>query len=113
MENQLVDITTGGRLMEKATEYNFADKVATGTVLVDYWAVWCGPCRMVAPVLEKIEAEHGLPVIKVNVDEEPELARNARIMSIPTMVLYKDGQPVRTIVGAKSKNVLEKEFNLV
>jgi thioredoxin 1 len=70
-------------------------------VLVDYWAPWCGPCRMAAPVLEKIAGEYEgrLKVCKVNVDEEREVASKHRIMSIPTMFLFKDGQVVEQIVG--------------
>jgi len=70
-------------------------------VLVDYWAPWCGPCRMAAPVLEKIAGEYQgrLKVCKVNVDEEREVASKHRIMSIPTMFLFKDGQVVEQIVG--------------
>ena len=70
-------------------------------VLVDYWAPWCGPCRMAAPVLEKIAGEYEgrLKICKVNVDEEREVASKHRIMSIPTMFLFKDGQVVEQIVG--------------
>jgi len=70
-------------------------------VLVDYWAPWCGPCRMAAPVLEKIAGEYEgrLKVCKVNVDEERQVASKHRIMSIPTMFLFKDGQVVEQIVG--------------
>jgi thioredoxin 1 len=77
-------------------------------VLVDFWATWCGPCRMVAPVLEEIAAEHAetITVAKLDVDENPETARDYRVMSIPTMILFKGGTPVKQIVGAKPKAAL-------
>jgi thioredoxin 1 len=81
-------------------------------VLVDFWAEWCGPCKMVAPVLEEIAAEHAdkLVVAKLNVDENPEVARTYRILSIPTMSVFAGGQVVKSIVGAKPKAALIKDL---
>jgi thioredoxin 1 len=82
-------------------------------VLVDFWAEWCGPCKMVAPVLEEIATEHAekLRVVKLNIDDNPETARNYRIMSIPTMAVFVDGQIDKSIVGAKPKAALLRDLS--
>lgn len=81
-------------------------------VLVDFWAVWCGPCRQVAPILEEIAEAHAdkIQVVKLNVDENPETAAAYRVTSIPTMNVYQGGQVVKTIVGAKPKALLLKDL---
>ena len=79
-------------------------------VLVDFWATWCGPCRMLSPVVEEVSREHEneLTVGKVNVDDCPELAQKFGVMSIPTLILFKDGQPVDKRIGYMPKNELEQ-----
>ena len=80
-----------------------------GTVLVDFCAPWCGPCKMIAPVLEKLDKEVGdkMKIAKVNVDDNPESASRFGVMSIPTLIVFKDGQPVDKIVGFQSKDALK------
>lgn len=81
-------------------------------VLVDFWAAWCGPCRMVSPVLDEIAKEHEgkIRIVKVNVDEEPALAAQYRITSIPAMKVFKGGEEVREIIGAMPKQMIENEL---
>lgn len=80
-------------------------------VLVDFWAGWCGPCRMIAPILEEIAAEHdSITIAKLNIDENPQAAGRYDVMSIPTMIVFQDGVEKKRIVGARPKAALEQEL---
>ena len=80
-------------------------------VVVDFWAEWCGPCRMVGPIVDEIASEQeGLKVLKLNVDENPNAARQYGVMSIPTLLVFKDGEQAKRIVGAKPKAALMKDL---
>ena len=97
------------------TSDNFVQEVlhAQQPVLVDFWASWCGPCMALAPTIDEIAGEQTqVKVGKVNVDEQPELARQYRIMSIPTLMLFKDGEPVRREVGGKDKEEILEMIGL-
>jgi len=94
------------------TDDSFNEVVSTNDlVLIDFWAEWCGPCKMLSPILDEIADELGLLVGKLNVDENPAKMEEYSIHSIPTMVLFKSGQPVKTITGAKPKHLLLKELS--
>jgi thioredoxin 1 len=98
------------------TEATFEQEVLQSEtpVLVDFWAEWCGPCHAVAPVLDKIVEERPdeLKLVKVNIDEEQELSQRYGVMSIPTMILFKDGEPAAAAVGAQPKSALERSLGL-
>jgi thioredoxin 1 len=98
------------------TESSFEQEVLSSEtpVLVDFWAEWCGPCHAVAPILDKIveEREGELKLVKVNIDEEPALAERYGIASIPTMVLFKDGEPAAAAIGAQPKSAIETQLGL-
>jgi len=97
----------------EVTDNNFAAEVLESPqpVLVDFWAPWCGPCRIIAPHLEELNSERDdLSVVKLNVDENPETAAKYGIMSIPTLIVFKDGQVAKQIVGALPKARLQQEI---
>ncbi len=83
-------------------------------VIVDFWAEWCGPCHAVAPVLDRIVEEHGdeLKLVKVNIDEQPALSQRYGVQSIPTMILFKEGEPAAAAIGAQPKPALERALGL-
>jgi thioredoxin 1 len=103
-----------GANTKTVTDATFATDVLQSDkpVLVDFWAEWCGPCKMVAPVLDEIAGEHAekLDVVKVNIDENPNVARDYQIMSIPTMAVFQGGQMVKSIVGAKPKAAILRDL---
>lgn len=97
MSNQIIDLNAN----------NFADEIKSGLTLVDFWAPWCGPCRMQGPILEQIAGKvEGAKIAKLNVDEAPAQAAHFGVMSIPTLIVLKDGQPVKQFVGVQQASVL-------
>ena len=97
-------------MITNVTKENFDKEVlqAEGTVLIDFWASWCGPCRMIAPAVEKIAEEHPeVKVCKINIDDEQELAIKHGVMSIPTLMVVKNGEIVNTAVGLRPKEEIE------
>ncbi|HYM45959.1 MAG TPA: thioredoxin [Solirubrobacteraceae bacterium] len=102
--------------LTEVTDNNFDAEVLESStpVLVDFWAPWCGPCRVVAPVLEEIAGERSdLRIVKLNVDENQQTAARYQVLSIPTMIIFKGGSPVKTVVGAYPKKRLEQELEPV
>jgi thioredoxin 1 len=97
--------------MLTVTDSNFNEVVSQSPlILVDFWAEWCGPCKKMLPILEEISSEGKVLVGKLNVDENPSKSDEFSVVSIPTMVLFRDGQPIHTIIGAKPKHVIMKEI---
>ncbi|RYG74856.1 thioredoxin [Lentibacillus lipolyticus] len=99
--------------IEHVTDQNFNQQVSEGLVLADFWAPWCGPCKMIAPVLEEIdgEMEDKVQIVKLDVDENQETAGKYGVMSIPTLLLFKDGEVVDQVVGFQPKEALVDLIN--
>lgn len=97
------------------TDATFDEEIgaATETIVVDFWAEWCGPCKMISPILEEIAQEQAgkVRILKLNVDDHPKAARRFDVMSIPTLIVFKDGEPVKRMVGAKGKGQLLEELS--
>src|SRR5699024_9849984 len=100
----------------KVTDSNFDENIQSGVNLVDFWATWCGPCKMIAPVLEELAGDYDgkANILKLDVDENPSTAAKFEVMSIPTLILFKDGEPVDKVVGFQPKEnlaeVIEKHL---
>jgi thioredoxin 1 len=88
-------------------------KGASELFMVDFWAEWCGPCKMITPTLEELSRQYAgrLRIAKINVDDNPDVARRFEVMSIPTLILFKDGEPVQRLIGAKGKGQLVQEID--
>ena len=100
--------------VQHLTETTFREEIGAADVpvVVDFWAEWCTPCKMIAPILDEIAGEHEgkVQIAKVNVDENPSLARDFDVMSIPTLIVFQDGEPKRRLIGAKGKPQLLEEL---
>ena len=97
----------------KLNEENFQNEISKGITLVDFWATWCGPCRMLNPILENLAEEflNKAKIAKINVDEEGELTQNFDVTTIPTMILFKDGKEVDRINGVNTQNFITEKIN--
>jgi thioredoxin 1 len=109
-QNRKDDMATAVKTDTFETEVLQSDK----PVIVDFWAEWCGPCHAVSPVLDRIVEERGdeLKLVKVNIDEEQELAQRYGVASIPTMILFRDGAPAAAAIGAQPKGAIERSLGL-
>lgn len=94
--------------MKVINDINFKEEIASGRVLVDFYADWCGPCRMLLPVLEESDQKIGIPIKKVNVDDSASIAREYGVMTIPTLILFEDGKEIKRNVGYLNSEQLEE-----
>lgn len=100
-------------MVKNITDAEFSQSIAEGVTVVDFWAPWCGPCKMIAPVLEQLSEEYGdsVNIVKLNVDEQQQTAQQFGVMSIPTLIIFKDGQEVGKQVGFVPKEKLAQLIN--
>ena len=93
------------------TDETFSNALEDNNILiVDFWAEWCGPCKRLSPILDEIQEEYQVQIAKLNIDDHPELADRYEIRSIPAMIVFENGAPVKTVIGARPKHILVKEF---
>ncbi|KKQ17635.1 MAG: Thioredoxin [Berkelbacteria bacterium GW2011_GWA1_36_9] len=98
-------------VVEEINSSNFRQKILKGRSLVDYWAEWCGPCRMMAPVFEELSKDvKDVKFFRLNVDENGDVAAQSEVQGIPTLILFKDGKEIKRIVGLRSKEDLKREL---
>jgi thioredoxin 1 len=101
-------------MVMELTDSNFNEVISKGIVMIDFWAPWCGPCKMLSPVIDEIAKEtSNVTITKVNVDDYPELAARMNVMSIPTLVFFKDGVLVDTSIGVVSKSTIVNKLSLI
>ncbi len=98
--------------MREVTDATFEDEVvlAGGTIIVDFWAPWCKPCQAIEPILEALASEHGLGLVRLNIDEHLGVPSRYSVLSLPTVILFEAGEPRSTVIGARSRSHFEKEF---
>ena len=98
-------------MVKEINSENFNQEISKGKVLVDIWAPWCGPCRIISPIVDELSNEiKDVKFVKLNVDESPDIASQYEVMGIPTLIMFKDGKEIRRIVGLRSKEEIKKEL---